>query len=84
MSVITTISLDDTLFAQVENLAQELKVSRSHLVAMALQAFIKRHETQKMIAAINAAYADFPDEEEAATLRAMKQYHAKLMADDPW
>jgi metal-responsive CopG/Arc/MetJ family transcriptional regulator len=84
MTIKTAISLDDTLFEQVESLMQELEMSRSRLIATALQEFIKRRETQKMVAALHEAYADFPDEEEAVTQQDMQRHHQQLMADEPW
>lgn len=84
MTVKTAISLDDTLFEQVEHLMQELDMSRSRVIATALQEFIRRRETQKMVAAINEAYADFPNEEEAATQQALQREHQQLVADEPW
>ena len=84
MTVKTAISLDDTLFAQVESLVQELELSRSRVIALAIQEFIKRRETQKMVAALHEAYADFPDEEEAATQQDMQRHQQLLMADESW
>jgi metal-responsive CopG/Arc/MetJ family transcriptional regulator len=83
MTVKTAISLDEALFEQVETLVQELQVSRSRLFTIAMQEFIKRRETQRMIAAINEAFDDFPDEEEAAIQRDMQRHHEALMADEP-
>ncbi len=84
MAVKTAISLNDSLFEKVESLTQELNMSRSRLFAIAVQEFIERHETRRMMAAINEAYDDFPDEEEQATLREMKEHHRKYMRDEPW
>ena len=84
MAVKTAISLSSSLFEKVESLRQQLNISRSRLFAIAVQEFIERHETKRMMAAINEAYDDFPDEEEQATLREMQEHHRKLMRDDPW
>lgn len=84
MTVKTAISLDDTLFEQVESLTQELAMSRSRVIAMAIQEFIRRRETQKMFDKLNAVYKDGPTEEDEAAKRAMKRYHQKLMADEAW
>ncbi len=84
MAVKTAISLNDSLFEKVETLTKEMKISRSRLFAIAVEEFIERHETRRMMAAINEAYDDFPDEEEQATLRAMLEHHRKFMRDEPW
>ncbi len=77
MTVKTAISLDDSLFEKVESMVRELKISRSRFFALAAQDYIKRLETQRMIAAINEAYEDFPDDEEQATLDTMWHLHRK-------
>ena len=52
----TAISLHDVLFAQVEDLARDLKISRSHVVALALEEFVQRHHNRQLLEAINQAY----------------------------
>ena len=51
---------------------------------MAVQEFIERDETRRMMAALNEVHGDPPDEEELAILRQMLEHHRKLMRDDPW
>lgn len=84
MTIKTAISLDETLFNEVESLTKELNVSRSRLYTMAMQEFIKRHKAQKILAALNEVYRDGPDPEEVATRRAMKRYQQQRVADDAW
>ena len=84
MTVRIEISLSSTLDEKVESLARELKMSRNEFVSMAVQAFIERHETRRMMAALNKVDGDPPDEEERAILREMLEHHRKLMRDDPW
>lgn len=78
------IKLDETLYAQMDAVAQELGVSHSEVIALAIQAFIKRREAKRIKAALDAVYAEPPTEEEAATLRAMKAYHQELMTEEQW
>ena len=84
MTVKIAISLSSSLVEKVESLARELDISKNQLFAVAIQEFIERHETRRMMAAINEAYDDFPDEEERATQREIQEYHRKLMRDEPW
>lgn len=84
MTVKTAISLDDNLFAQVEDLVQELEMSRSRVIALAIQEFIRRREQQKTLEKLNEVYKDGPTEEEQAAKRAMKQYHQRQIVDDAW
>ena len=84
MTVKIEVSLSNTLFEEVESRARELKMSRNEFLSMAIQEFIERDETRRMMAALNEVHGDPPDEEELAILRQMLEHHRKLMRDDPW
>ena len=78
-NVKTAISLRQSLFEQIEVLAAELQISRSRLFALAAEAFIQDHQNQKLLKAINAAYADLPDAGEQSLRRKMRQQHRHLV-----
>lgn len=78
-NVKTAISLPESLFKQAEAVAEELKVSRSRLMALALEEFIRRRQNLQLLEKINAAYADPPDEEEQAMLRTMRRYQRRIV-----
>jgi len=84
MKMETELSLDRSLIEKVDTLARELNTTRSQLVETAVQEFIERIETRRMMAALNEVYRDGPDEEEQAILRAIRAYHRKLMKDEQW
>ena len=84
MTVKTSISLSRSLVENVESLARELNISRNQLLSIAIQEFIERQETKRMVAAINEAYKDLPDEEDRAIQREIQEYHRKLMRDEEW
>lgn len=75
----TAISLDHSLFEQVEILARKMKVSRSRLFAMALEDFLRHCESEQLLREINAAYQDEPDEAEQMRRRGMHRLHRKLI-----
>jgi metal-responsive CopG/Arc/MetJ family transcriptional regulator len=77
----TAISIDKPLFEQVDDLAHELKTSRSRIFAIAAKEFIQRHKNLKLLKAINAAYDDFPDVKEASLKSAMRSRHLKMVKD---
>ncbi|MEJ5311646.1 MAG: hypothetical protein WHX52_17940 [Anaerolineae bacterium] len=79
MTVKTAISLENSLFQKVNDLAQELKISRSHLFTLAVQQFIESYENQRLLEKINAVYADGPDPEEVALLQRMRAHHRQLV-----
>jgi metal-responsive CopG/Arc/MetJ family transcriptional regulator len=75
----TAISLHKALFEQVEALAQEMHISRSRLFVLAVEDFIRRHESQRLLERINAAYADAPDPVEQALRRRMRHQHRHVV-----
>ena len=75
----TAISLQDSLFAQVEELARDLNVSRSHVVALALEEFVRRHQNRQLLASINQAYEGPQDPEELARTPARRQQHRRMV-----
>ncbi len=77
----TAISIEKPLFKEVEELADELDISRSQVFSLAVKDYLKRRKNQRLLEAINAAYADFPDEEEKELLTRMKSIHHRLTKD---
>ena len=75
----TVIFIQKTLFEQAENLAQQLKISRSHLFGLAIETFIKNHQNQILLDEINQAYSDEPDPNEKILLSKMRNSHRKLV-----
>jgi len=80
-SIKTAISIDKPLFDQVDDLAHELKTSRSRIFVLAATEFIQRHKNLKLLEAINAAYDDFPDVKESSLRSAMRSRHLKMVKD---
>ncbi len=78
----TAISLPEPLFEQMEALARETNLSRSRLVALALESFIQRHENQRLLAQLNAAYEAAPDAAERAVQQAHRRHRA--VVDGEW
>jgi metal-responsive CopG/Arc/MetJ family transcriptional regulator len=80
MSIIkTAVSLPEPLFEQAEALASRLNVSRSRLVALALEAYIDRHENQQLLGQLNQAYENAPDAVEQVRLRQMRRVHRQVV-----
>jgi len=80
-NVKTAISLDESLFHEIETIVRELEISRSRFFTLAAQEFIQRKKSRQLLEAINAAYEDSPDEEEAEMMRRMKKY-ARTVVDE--
>jgi len=71
----TAISLDEELFNKITRLAHDMHVSRSRLVAVALKDYLQKLENQALLARLNDAYRDQPDEEERRISTAMQAKH---------
>jgi hypothetical protein len=79
-SLKTAISLPEPLFHRVEVLAGELRISCDHLVATAVDEFVKRHQRRALIEAINRAYEDDPPiGEEKELLEGVRGKQRKLL-----
>jgi metal-responsive CopG/Arc/MetJ family transcriptional regulator len=75
----TAISIKKSLFEQAEILARKMKVSRSRLFVLALEDYIHEQENRELLAKINAAYSDEPDETEQTLRRKSKHTHRRIM-----
>jgi len=75
----TAISLDESLFREAENWAGKLGVSRSQLFARAVEEYVRRHENEELLARLNEAHVDGPDEEDEEALRHGQALHAEMM-----
>lgn len=78
-NVKTAISINKTLFEQVNELAEALKISRSHLFVLAVEEFIQHYENEQLLQQINQAYDDLPLADEMQILQKMKPAHRKLV-----
>ena len=84
-NVKTAISIDETLFAEVNAAAQMLKISRSQLFAKAVADFLHKLENQRLLEQLNQAYADDHSQQDDLQL-AMQQMrpHQRKMAKGTW
>ena len=75
----TAISLQKSLFEQVETLANEMKLSRSRVFALAVEEFVRRHQNRRLLERLNEAYADTRDPAEAALRGRMRRRHRQIV-----
>ena len=66
------VSVERALAQRADEVAQRWGTPRSRLYAQALEEFLTRAENKALLEGLNAAYADFPDEEESATLNGIR------------
>lgn len=81
MSIVkTAISLPEPLFERADTFARQQKISRSQLFARAVEEFLRRHESQALLEALNRVYEDYsPTPEEKEIRRLMKQKQREMM-----
>ena len=78
----TAISVDDPLIEQADRAAKEQGVSRSRLFSIAMEAYLKKLQNDKLTEELNRVYTNDDQEEELAFARAAKRKFAKIV--DPW
>jgi metal-responsive CopG/Arc/MetJ family transcriptional regulator len=82
-TVKTAISLPEPLFHRAETVAHELQISRSQLVAKAVDEFVKRYERRALLEAVNRAYEEEPPTaEEKELLQGIRKQQQKLLESD--
>ena len=77
-NVKTAISIEKPIFDQVNDLAQNLNISRSRLFVLAAQEFIQRYKNMEHLKAINDAYDDL-QEPETKIVGKMQPRHRKMV-----
>ena len=78
----TTVSLNNSLLQRIDNIAQEMNISRSHLASIALEQFVERYQNRKMFDALNKVYKDEPDAYGQQILREVKLKYQKMFEDE--
>lgn len=77
----TAISLEKPVFEEVDLLAREMEISRSRVFALAVQEFIERRKSEKMLDAINEAHDDGSDQTDDPLTRGMRRKHRAIVKD---
>lgn len=78
-TVKTAISLDQELLDRIDEVARELAVPRSRLLAEAATQFLERRDDARLLAALNAAYGAAPSAEERTLELAHRQAHRRML-----
>ncbi len=79
----TAISIQKSLFEQVDRLAKELNVPRSRVFVMAVEDFIKHYQNQQMLDKINQVYDELPEYEGQILTDKMRK-NQRRMVDGEW
>lgn len=75
----TAISIQESLFEKIEQLARDLQVPRSHIFVLAVEEYISRRENQRLLADINEAYKDETEASERKLIRRRRASHRRIV-----
>ena len=82
-NVKTAISIQESLFDDVDILAHKMHVSRSQLFARAMRDFLQKQQNQQILQQLNMAYDDVPDSEEKKWQGKARSQHQHLV-EEQW
>jgi len=75
----TAISIEKSIYEQMNTLAEQSQISRSRLYALAAAEFILKNRNVELLKSLNSAYGDLPEEE--PIMVKMKSTHYKIIKD---
>ncbi len=78
-NVKTAISLHEAFFEQAEARADKLQISRSRLLPLTLNDFIRRSHNRQLLEKLNTAYEDVAEDGEQALRRRMRRQHRRAV-----
>lgn len=76
--------LDPQLLDRLKAMALELEMSQAGLIAVAVEEFLQRQQTRKLVDSLNEVYKDGPDEEEREWLRLSRRAYRKTLEAEEW
>jgi predicted transcriptional regulator len=77
----TAISLDGDLLREADKTARALGLTRSRLLSIALEDYLRHRRQQQMLDQLNQAYSDEPDPGEAGTTQNIKAKFRSTIKD---
>mgnify|MGYP001243135858 CR=1 FL=1 len=80
----TAVSLPDDLFEKVEELAEELHLSRSRIFAEAVRDYIAKQKNEEILRTLNQVYSEAETEEEKTVRKKNKKRYARTLKAEKW
>lgn len=80
MTIKTAISIEESLYRQVQKLAEEMSVSRSHVFAEAVRSYLRQRQNRMLLEELNAAYSEPPSATEKKVRQAWRRQHRRKVA----
>ncbi|MGA3076107.1 MAG: hypothetical protein ABSG56_20755 [Bryobacteraceae bacterium] len=69
----TAISLEDELLIRADRTARQMGISRSRLLSLALESYLRKRRNKETLDQLNRVYAGDPSPEERRTVAGMKR-----------
>ena len=82
MTIKTAISIEESLYRQVQKVAEETGVSRSHVFAEAIRSYLRQRQNRMLLEELNAAYAEPQSALEKRVQRAWRRRHRRKVAGE--
>ena len=73
------ISIPDDLFEEVDKIARENNYSRSHLFCIAVKEYLEKVRSQRLLEALNKAYADEDTPDDKKLRKKSFEYYEKTI-----
>ncbi len=83
-SVKIAVSIEKPLFEQAEKLAEQMRISRSRLYALALAMFIQKQESQRILEQLNRVCGENPPIDEEKQLLGAMQHRQRDLVEGEW
>ena len=80
----TAVSLPDDLFEKVDQLAEELHLSRSRIFAEAVRDYIAKQKNEEILRTLNQVYSEAETEEEKTVRKKNKKRYARTLKAEKW
>ncbi len=80
MTIKTAISIEESLYRQVQKLALEMNVSRSQVFAAAMRSYLRQRQNQMLLEELNAVYAEPASASEKRVRQAWRRQHRRKVA----
>jgi metal-responsive CopG/Arc/MetJ family transcriptional regulator len=75
--------LPNSLYQQVEALANELQISQNEIFTLAIESYLHRYRNHKLQQSLDEAYTDRLDATEQAMLEGMRRHQRHLLEREP-
>jgi len=79
----TAISIERDLFQEMDRLSRKLRIPRSRLFARAVQEFLQRQQSDRLLEQINRAYRK-PESAEEKAVRSAAAHSFQRLIKDSW